>query len=249
MPRGFSGAKKVGDQRGKSFGFQPRPKGIVYFALNPGQTAVVRFVQMAEEIEWARKWRTPPSNGFPYGEYINAIDQNEDGTPDPGYAANLKSGFRAYPVLIWRNAPVYVKDSQGKVVKDSNNVKQISGYADQVALWECSFAVYEALCQKDEKYRGLTSRDIEVTRVGKGTDTKYTIEPADLDAGPQPMSDADRALISKDMIDTSPFVKIPTFEELAAYINGGVAPAQPQSFEQQAQSNETAGDGYNPFLG
>lgn len=249
MPRGFAAAKKVGDNSNKSFGFQPRPKGITYFSLKDGQSAVVRFVQMAEEIDWARKWRLPPSKGFPYGEYVNAIDQNEDGTPDPGYAANLKSGFRAYPVLIWRNAPVYAKDAKGQFIKDTNGAKQITGYADQIALWECSFAVYQALCQKDEKYRGLTSRDIEITRQGGGTDTKYVIEPADLDAGPQPITDADKALISKDMIDTAPFVKIPTFDELAAYINGGVAPAQPQTFQQQAASNEQAGDAGNPFLG
>lgn len=249
MPRGFQGAKKVGEFTGGT-SFQPRPPGITYFSLKDGQTAIVRFLHPHEEIEWARKWKLPPTRNFQYGEMVNCVDQHEDGTPDPGYAANLKSGFRAYPVLIWRQAPVYAKDAQGKLIKDSNGGKTITGYADQIAVWECSFEVYQNLQAKDEKYRGLTSRDLEIRRRGASTDTEYLIEPADLDAGPQPLSPADNALISNGMIDTAPFVKVPTYEELANYINGGGAPAAPPTPAQQAVQNEQASPASNnPFFG
>lgn len=248
MAKGFAAAKKVGEYTGGG-GFQPRPPGTTYFSLKDGQTAIVRFLSPAEEIEWARKWKLPPSRNFQYGEMVNCVDQMEDGTPDPGYAANLKSGFRAYPVLIWRNAPVFQRGPDGKLVKDSNGAKQLTGYADQIAVWECSFEVYQNLQAKDEKYRGLPSRDLEIRRRGAKTDTEYLIEPADLDAGPQPLTPADQALISTSMIDVAPFVKVPTFEELAAYINGGGVPASPvPTPAQQAVSNATGQDGENPFL-
>ena len=101
---------------------------------------------------------------------------------------------------------------------------------------------------KDEKYRGLASRDLEIRRRGAKTDTEYLIEPVDLDAGPQPFTPQDQALISTGMIDVAPFVKIPTYEELAAYINGGGTPVTPPTPAQQAQTNAVGADGNNPFL-
>lgn len=248
MPKGFSGAKKVGEFKGGGSGFQPRPKGVVYFALKDGQEAVVRFLQQAEDIEWARKWKLPPSSNFPYGELVNAVDQHEDGTPDPGYAAGLKNSFKAYPTLIWRNAPVYQKDNEGKVVKDPNGAKVITGFADQVAIWECTFSVYDTLQDVEGSYRGLMSRDFRVKRKGGGLDTEYLVFPADVDGGPQPMSQQDQQIAATQRIDVSPFVKIPTYDELYKYIYGHDN-QQPQNFTQQAQSAQAdPASGPNPFI-
>lgn len=247
MPRGFAGAKKAGEFKGGG-GFQPRPKGITYFSLKDRQTAVVRFLSSHEEIDWVRKWKLPPSGNFPYGEMVNCVDQHEDGTPDPGYAAGLKSGFKAYPTLIWRNAPVFQKDAKGQLVKDSNGTKVLTGYADQVAVWECSYAVYEILGEKELKYRSLMNLDWEIKRIGASTDTKYIIEPADPMDINSPMSAQDQQLAASNRIDTSAFTKVPTFEELATYLNGGVGAAPQPTFQQQTQNNAMGADGPNPFL-
>jgi hypothetical protein len=248
MPKGFAGAKKAGEYSGGGGGFQPRPKGITYFSLKDGQEAIVRFLQAAEDIDWARKWKLPPSKNFQYGELVNCVDQHEDGTPDPGYAAGLKTSFKAYPTLIWRNAPAYQKDKEGKLVKDGNGNKVIVGYQDTVAVWECSYAVYESLQECEETYRGLMNLDWKIKRKGASTDTKYVIVPADPTQINVPFTQQDQQLAQNQRIDTSAFTKIPTFDELNAYITGGVTSAPQPSFTQQAQTNATGMAGPNPFL-
>lgn len=248
MPKGFAGAKKAGEFKGGN-GFQPRPIGTNYFTLKDGEIAIVRFLQPAEQIDWARKWKLPPSSNFKYGELVNCVDQHEDGTPDPGYAAGFKNGFRAYPTLIQRNRPQYRKDPQGKLVKDSNGNKDLVGYADDVAVWECSYAVYEQLEELDGKYRGLMNLDWEIKRKGASTDTKYIIAPADPTQINVPMSQADQQLAAGKRIDTGPFTKIPTYEELNNYISGnGAPPQQEPNFATQADTNASGPEGPNPFL-
>lgn len=248
MPKGYAGAEKVGKFSGGG-GMIQKPKGINYFNLKDGQTAIVHFIQPFEEIQWARKWKLPPTANFSWGEQVNCVDQHEDGTPDPGYAAGLKSSWRAYPILIWRNAPVYQKKPDGSLFKDSNNNKVITGYADQVCLWEgIPFEVYQNLQEKDAKYRGLMSLDWEIKRRGASTDTVYIIEPADVLNLNQPLTPADMQLAATQKIDVSAFVKVPTYDELFAYLNGGAQPAQTPSFTQQTQSNASGADGPNPFL-
>lgn len=247
MPKGFAGAKKAGSYSGGK-GFQPRPPGINYLYLKDGETAIVRFLQSSEDIDWARKWKTPPSAAFKYGELLNCVDQHEDGTPDPGYAAGFKTSFKAYPTMIRRNAPQWQKTPDGKLVKDSNDNKVLVGYADQVCVWECSYAVYEQLQELDDKYRGLMNLDWEIKRKGGDKNTKYVIAPADPTQINVPMTQQDMMLAQGQRIDTGIFTKIPTFDELNAYITGGVTDAPQPSFTQQTQTNATGMDGPNPFL-
>lgn len=247
MPKGFQAAKKAGEFKGS--GFQPRPPGINYFSLKGGETAVVRFTSSHEDIDWARKWKLPPSGNYKYGEFVNSVDQHENGTPDPGYAANLGKSFKGYPVVIWRNQPTYVRDPQGKLVKDAMGNKQVNGFADQVAVWECSYAIYENLGELEIKYRSITNLDWEVKRIGSDKNTKYIIQPADVMQVNVPMSPEDQRLLANFSIDVGAvFCKIPTFEELSAYINGEQAPVTPPTVAQQTQNNAAGLDGSNPFM-
>lgn len=244
MPRGFSQAERVGKYKARTQ-FQPRPKGINYFALKDQQTAQVRFLTMAEEIDWARKWKV---GVYPNNEFVNCCDQHEDGTPDPGYALGLKSSFKAYPVMIWRNAPIYQRNADGTLFKDSNGAKVLTGHADQVAVWECVYEIYNNLKELDQKYQGLMSRDFEIKRIGADKHTKYMILP---EGDATPLSPADQQLSATQRIDTSAFTKIPTYDELNAYLTGTnePAPAQP-GIQQQAITNAAGPSGdANPFLG
>jgi hypothetical protein len=248
MPKGFQKAKAVGDMRGKGQGFHGYPKGP-RFSIQAGETKTVRFIQSHDDIEWARKWKLPPAPGFQYGELVNCVDQYEDGTPDPGYAKGLKNGFKAYPLLIARQAPQFQKDAQGKYIRNDGKLVPTGTLADQVMFWECSYQVYEQLGTKDSKWKGLTSRDAEIRREGAKTDTKYYIEPADLDSGPQPLTDADHRLIQSAKIDLTPVLKIPSYEELSNYLNGGTTSEDQKDIAEQAADNSQGGDaGPNPFL-
>lgn len=227
-PKGFEQAKKVGDYSSRGTSFQERPKGVTYFSLkNDQDEAIVRFLQQHDDINWVRQWRTEPKQGFPYGEKLNCVDQFEDGTPDPGFELGLKSSWSAFAPLIWRNAPQFQKDAQGRRIKDANGNFVIAGYADTVALWEHTWTIYDILKSVDSDYRGLMSRDFKVKRIGaRGSNkTTYRIVPHPIDGPPTPFSPEDQALASAQAIDITPFVRIPTYDELYTYLNGGQAPA------------------------
>lgn len=245
MPKGFDGAQKATARLGQGGGMIKRPKGLRWFQLKRhNESAIVRFVQNHDDIEWARKWKLPPTANFRYGELVNAVDQFDNGTPDPGVAAGLKQSWKAYPLLIWRNAPVFAKDAKGNILKDGNGNVTITGYADQVAVWECSNKVYNMLKSIEGSMRGLTQQDLRVTRIGEDTQTEYTFFPEGV-AGQ--LSPADQHVVSTQRIDISPLVKIPSYEELQAYLNGGVTEAPQPTFQEMATSNAGALEA-NPFV-
>lgn len=231
MPRGAAGAQRAGSFSGGS-GFIQKPKGITYFSLkNDGDQAVVRFLQQHEEIEWVAQWKTAPKPGFPYGEKLPKVDQHEDGTPDPGYALNLKNTWTGFLPLIWRQAPQYQKDGQGNFVKDGNDNRILIGYQDQIALWEHSFPIYQTLGETETDYRGLMSRDFLIKRIGARGSNKvtYKIVPYPIDAQPSGLSQQDMLLAQTQMIDIRPLVRVPTYDELFTYLNGGQAPDPTQA--------------------
>lgn len=225
MPKGANEAKKAGDFSG-SRDFIKKPPGILFFSLkNDRDQAVVRFLNQHEEIEWVRQWRLHPDARHPYGEKVPCVDQLENGTQDPGYALNLRTTWTGFLPLIWRNAPVYLRDATGKLILDGANNKQITGYQDQVALWEHSYPVYDVLRETESDYRGLMSRDFVVTRIGvaKSNKVTYKIIPyPDPSAPPTAMSQQDTYLAQTQMIDIAALAYVPTYEELATYLNGGV---------------------------
>lgn len=237
MPSGYESAKQVGDFSGGSRSFVQKPRGIKYFSLkNDREEAVVRFLVQHEEIPWMRQWKTDPKPGFPWGEKLPCVDQHEEGLPDPGFELGMKSTWTGYLQLIWRNAIAFQRDAQGRVIKDGNGNPVIAGYEDTISLWEVSWNIYDMLRNVEADYQGLMSRDFIVRRNGARGDTKttYDVRPAVIDGGPTPFSQADQQLFQTQQIDLSPFLKIPTYEELATYLNGGqpVPQVAPQPMQQ-----------------
>lgn len=231
MPKGYEGAEKTGKSTG-GMGFIKKPKGQRYFSLKDGQQAIIRPLVQAQDIEWVNQWKTPPKPGFQYGEKLNKIDQFEDGTPDPGYAANLKQTWSCYIPLIWRNAPQFQKNPDGTFVKDANDNRIPNGFADAVAIWETTYKVYESLKELEGKYQGIMSRDWQVKRLGADKSTVYMFMPADPMAPPSQLSPQDIGLAQRERPDIAPLVRIPTFDELYAYLNGGTLPYQTDQQQQ-----------------
>jgi hypothetical protein len=68
-------------------------------------------------------------------------------------------------------------------------------------------------------YKGLASRDLVITRTGSGFDTRYSIEPADIDAGPVAPSDEDKQL-AQDKYDLDKVARLDmTYDEVKEYID------------------------------
>jgi hypothetical protein len=119
--------------------------------------------------------------------------------------------------IIWRNAPIYERDSDNRFVRDSNKNYTVKGHADQVAIWESGVETFKLLAAKDVAFKGISSRDFVVTREGTGRDTRYSVEPDDADGGPQELSDEDQTLLNDskyDLEDIAGFVDINKFNEV-----------------------------------
>lgn len=211
------------------------------FKLNDGEIARVRFLEQGDDLAWAITHRIKiPAAKWPV-DFL-CLDQMENGTPCPACQSsdtdNRKRSKKGYLNIIWRGsvedqsqkyklAPIYKRQENGAVEKENGN-PIITELADSVWLWKCSKTVFELLLDKDTKYKGLMSRDLVVTRQGAGLeDTKYFIEPADIDAGPEPMTIADNNL-AKEKYNIDALTTPESFEELAAKLNGQPTVSGPQ---------------------
>jgi hypothetical protein len=198
MARGFESVKEAGrdiEARKNALGdgdFTPR----LYFKLEPGASATVRFLEQGDEVNWA--WvHEIPVEGKPYGTKVPCRDQDEEGRrigeQCPGCEQDLKRTFRGAINLIWRGA-----GEEGE---------------DVVATWISGPRVFvDTLDPLETAYRGLGSRDFVITRKGSGRDTAYSVLPADPDGGAKPLSAVDKKL-NKDKQDVSYFVEPPAYEE------------------------------------
>jgi molybdopterin-guanine dinucleotide biosynthesis protein len=97
--------------------------------------------------------------------------------------------------LIWRDAPVFEKDSENKFVKDSRNRWVVASREDQIAVWSMGPTVLDEIITEGFETPGdLTGRDFKITRRGTGKETTYDIRPAERDGGQKPLSKSDQTL-------------------------------------------------------
>lgn len=195
MARGFGIVKEHQEKIGDSApDFEKKPS-VLYLRLpEDGDTAIVRFLEQGDDVfstyvHQVGDWRTE----------IPCLDQNDDGTSCPGCDSEFPRRLKAILNIIWRDAPVIKRDEDGRFEKNGNEYV-IEGHEDQVAVWKTGFESLNALARKDVKYKGLSSRDFEITREGTGKKTKYSVEPADVDSGPVAPSAKDKKL-AKDAYD------------------------------------------------
>jgi hypothetical protein len=179
-----------------------------FFKLADGESAVVRFGEQGDEINAALIHRIPnPNLTFP--ENVPCLDQHNKGVPCPACDSPdfdiRKKSLRGFITLVWRDAPVYELDENGK------KTKNIVGNEDQVAIWSQGVRVFGQLDELDSEYKGLTSRDFKIKRTGSKVDnTTYTIMPLD----ESPLSATDAKLLGEKP-DLNRYVTPPTYEEMA----------------------------------
>lgn len=213
MARGFEGV------RGASQDIQDRKNsggagGKLFFKLDDGHSAVVRFLEQGDDVNWAWVHELPPAGNRPVGDKIPCCAYDSDGiyTGDdcPGCEKGLKRTFQGAINLIWRDAPVFKRDEQKRLVKENGKVVAI-GQEDQIAVWVSGITVFDDLNEIDSTYKGLSSRDFKVTRRGTQLNTKYSVNPADPDGGPQPLTTADETLAAE-KYDLTSYVESPSYE-------------------------------------
>lgn len=227
-----------GDKRRQAAQASREASNHLRFSAKPGSPQVVRFLEEGEDVVWAYAGKVDrfTKAGRPYSQYIVTRDQkNEGDTPCPIRERGLSVSARVWLNVIWRNAPIYGKNDRGWT--DYNN---IVGHEDQLAIWEFGQQVAQTLYGIDNNYKGLMSRDFLVTPQDVGGFRQYSILPVDPDGGPQPMSDADKALASgkPDLRQLKATPK--SYEDIILALDGGA----PQSSSQSSPS--TPGE-VNPF--
>lgn len=188
MPRGLSVVEKFGKRSAGG-------AGPMRLRLKEGETATVRFLEQGDDLFYYYYHdfsHLDKQNGFKVS--FPCLDQEDDGTPSPGAEQDFPRKFRTSVNVIWRDAPEYERDSDGKIITGSDGKWKQIGKKDQVAVWEGGQNVFKMLAEKDRKYKGLGSLELEIARSGTGFDTRYSIEPADFDAGKTPLSDEDKKL-------------------------------------------------------
>ena len=214
MPAGFQGVRDVSadiEARKQSGG-----GSRLWFRLpNNNDKATVRFLEQDEDVSWAWMHELPATGNKSFGDKVPCRDQDEtgarNGEPCPGCEQDYPRRFQGQINLIWRDAPVLKRDSNGRLEKDANGNVQVAGHKDQIAVWTAGITVFEELDGKNATYKGLTTRDFVVTRKGTGLSTRYSIEPADPDAGATPLSKADQEL-ETEKYDLTPDTTPPSYQ-------------------------------------
>jgi hypothetical protein len=208
---------------------------VRYFRLDPGETAVVRFLEQGDDVAcgWVHMVKVP---GRSYPLQVPCIDQDDEGRRNlgkdcPGCEKEIDLKFRGKINLIHRDAPIQEKVAPKRW--------ETVGHDDAVVVWDASFEVLQDLQEKDVDYKGLMSRDFKVKRVGEGFDTKYFISPADPDGGPQEMSAADKEL-AEDRFDLTELTVPSSYDSWGVRVEkkDDVTPTRESPFKRRTQDSE-----------
>jgi hypothetical protein len=228
MPKGFGGVRQasaeVESRRGSG-------KSALFFKLAAGQETEVRFLEQDDDVAYCYVHYVPVE-GRAWGRPVACLDQEKDGTPCPGCERGMDRKFLGYINLVWFDAPVYKRDTEGKIVKDRLNDPVVQGVKPQVALWSSGIRLFEELDEINTNFKGLRSRRFKVKRKGEGLNTKYAIGPVDVDSGPQEFTSEERKLEDEkyDLVEwTTPGSYEDFLKELGEHLpdsdrNGGEAP-------------------------
>lgn len=233
MPRGFGGVRQASaeiESRRGSGG-----PNALWFRLKAGQETIVRFLEQDEDIFWAMMHEVPVE-GRSWGRDVPCLDQDKDGTPCPGCEKDLPRRFKGYINLIWEDAPIFKRDDQGKMVKDRLNEPVVLGTKAQVAIWSSGIRLFENLDEINANYKGLMSRQFRIKRKGEGLSTAYSINPADPDGGPKPMT-AEEEKLAAEKYDLSEFTRPGTYEDFLKELGEGGSGSQTGGSTPQMDKN------------
>jgi hypothetical protein len=234
---------------------------IKYFGIEDGQTARIRFLEQGDQLNYALAHGIKNS----FGRFIDliCIDQKNEGTPCPACMSDnvniRKRSPKGFLNVIWRGSdeseyirgPIYKTNDKGFIEKDPITKKKvIVGFEDGVFLWKCSKSVWEMVLEKNRVYKGLMNRDFIVSRKGASKeDTKYAIEQAVIDGGPEPMTVADQNL-AQNKFDVVKLTTPGTYEEMVAILSGQVSAGSggPQpTFQREIPTQENVFNSGNPL--
>src|SRR4051794_2372418 len=166
MPKGWEGVERARQEiEAKMAAGGPR---FLYFKLEDGESAQLRFLEDGNDIAWAYVHQLQPRPGEEYGRMIVCCDTDDEGSPCPMCEKGIKRSYKGWINVIWRDAPLYKRDEDNKLVRDKKNRLVQIGNQDQVFCWTSGINLFEELKGKSATYRGLGTRDFNIKRLGSG---------------------------------------------------------------------------------
>lgn len=238
MPKGFTAIQEAANKMSSG----GSSSNVLYFKLaNSGDSATVRFLEEGDDVYsyWYHDF-THINKKDGWKTKLACLDQEDDGTPCPGCEEDLPRKFQGLINVIWRDAPLFAKDSDGNI--DWSTQK---GTADQVAVWRAGIELFsKTLGRKDVTYKGLSSRDFEIVREGVGLKTTYSVEPVVVDGETKavPMSKDDKAL-AKEKYDLEELSRFVEYDEAQRIINKKIS-----EFSENGSGDEEEDEDVSEFL-
>ena len=235
--KGFSAVRKASQELTdrKNSGGGNFAKELWPALRNSGDSVVVRFLEQGEDVHvgWMHEYQDGNRR-----KYVLCLDEEDQGVPCPGCESQVKRTIRGFVNVIQRDAPQFETDENGRAKKNTAGQYIVTGTADEVVVWSQGITVFEDLADKDVKYRGLGSRDFEVTRRGSGLNTKYSIEPVldeEGNAKAVPLSAKDKKLAENKYDIESIYMKKLSYEDFQRAASGSKASGVTESDVEQTR--------------
>lgn len=237
---GLAGLKAAADEQEAKKSQFKEGAGPRFAKFTPGEPTIVRFLEQGDDVQWCWVHDLPkdPIKGF--SGVTPCLNQDGRGAQCPGCEMGIKRKIQGWINVIVRDAQVFERDADGKLVKNpvTGRANVLPGVTeDAVMVWNSGSRLFTVLANKDRSSKGLMSRDFEVTRTGEGLSTQYSIEAADIDAGPQDMSANDRKL-EAEKFDVKSFT-VPESYDIAKALLQGVPRQALAGLQAQAASGDT----------
>jgi hypothetical protein len=185
--------------------------------ITAAMRAVIRPLEEGDDVAYALVHPvTVPDKKYPVD--IVCRDQDNSGEACPGCEAGLKRKLKGWINVIWRNAPDFEQDDNGRFL---TKVEYESlPKSDKVAILSSGPQLFGRLDELDEDLEGITNYDLRITRKGTGLATTYEIKKAKK----ADLSAADKKLVAEKP-DLSNFIRIPDYDEWVERAKGNTVSA------------------------
>jgi hypothetical protein len=178
MPRGLSKIRQINEENAaKKRAYEEGGGGSRYLTLQDGESAIVRFLDQGEDVEffWMHELPKQPGESFP--KRTPCLDQEDQGIACPGCLRGAKRSSQICIPVIWYNAPKFQRDKDNKLVKGADNQPIVVGTEDTVAVWKRGPTDGGRLEYLNNDHGGLVPHKFKIMRQGSGKDdTKYMID-------------------------------------------------------------------------
>jgi hypothetical protein len=236
MPKGFKGIRETIDEiearKAKAlegggdftpslwFKLPESASGKTDDEVTSAMRAVIHPLEEGDDVAYALVHAvTVPDRKYP----VDIVCRNQDGSgePCPGCEAQLKRKLKGFLNVIWRDAPDFPQDENGRY-NTKVDYEELPK-SDKVAILSSGPELFGNLDELNDALDGIANYDLRITRKGLGLSTKYEVKKDKKVA----LSKADKAL-AEEKPDLSNFIRVPDYDEWVERAQGNTVSREPE---------------------